>query len=110
MNWTNIKKKYPKVWELFVVFRAKANTIADEKGSRDGDIFKLRDLYDFFDEQGIAISIVWTMHPTEDRLEYYYDFAVDNVAAFESDKHYPSRTEAEEKAFEKAFKILEGEL
>ena len=107
MNWTNIKKKYPKVWELFVVFRAKANTIADEKGSRDGDIFKLRDLYDFFDEQGIIINVYnffgnfWW-----DIKEHYTRVFAEHAKEDQS----KTRTEAEGKAFEKAFKILEGEL
>ena len=101
MNWNNIEVKYPKAfnkWKEWAFYH------------RTQEIGRIRRLYDFFDKQKIVISIVWVMHTTEDRLEYYYDFAIDNIASFESDKHYATRTEAEEKAFEKAFEILENKL
>ena len=126
MNWEKIKKKYPKAWGLFVMFRAKANAIADKKGSYDGDIFKLRDLYDFFDKQGIYIelwfrensvlSFAWHIHFINKKWEEIGLSKWSNKISYPITERnpkaglYKTRTEAEEKAFEKSFEILEEKL
>ena len=92
MNWTEIKEKYPKSEALI-----------------DKCIRTDRDLYDFFDEQGICIGLCVTMHQLKDKTQYYADFCIDNFLAFETENQ-DTRTEAEEKAFEKAFEILENKL
>jgi hypothetical protein len=70
----------------------------------------IRDLYDFFDEQGIIIEIGvdWTMEP-----KYCYrvirDYWGDDRQRKWSDLFY-KRTQAEEQAFLRAFEILENKL
>lgn len=123
MKWEKIKNKYRKAWVLFVIFRAKANAMADEKGSKEGDLFKLRDLFDFFDEQGIYIEL-WFQEKSELSFAWHIHFINKKwkeigLSKWSNKISYPiternpkvglykTRIEAEEKAFEKAFEILE---
>ena len=96
MNWNEIKEKYPKAFEnLF------------ESGMYHFDGHP-RDLYDFFDERGIYVDV----------RPFYYDqlFFITGILTFVTDvaidwtEKADTRTEAEEKAFEKAFEILENKL
>lgn len=114
MNWQEkfvqiIMKQYPK-------------SIALMRGNfKSSQIWKLqymsnpRLLYDFFDSQGIYIGIVYQYcYNSLDACDHYYFdweimFGVDDKI-ISSDVEEPTRTEAEEKAFEKAFEILERKL
>ena len=112
MNWD--KDKY---FEELPLRHPKANKVwydyAEEyvnNGAYNGTRYtpmNLRDLYDFFDEQGLIILIDLS---TEEGF-YGYLVTENNLFIDDSDTDYAkTRTEAEEKAFEKAFEILEKKL
>jgi len=106
MNWKQINEKYPKANSLFSEW-------IDKRGLIN---FVDRDLYDFFDEQGIFIQSEIEYTREIDELnnnphycieEWYYDIH-DHSLSLASDYPFKSRTEAEQAAFEKAFEILEN--
>lgn len=126
MNWKEIKEKYPKVWNELIQFKDEFGRvfvylyyryelcIKEDYCSND---FHLRELYDFFDENEIYITItadyygINEYHPLEysgDKEDVYYWINVNWV--HEDNVEYKTRTEAEESAFEKAFEILEQKL
>ena len=89
MNFNLIKEKYPKSEALI-----------------DKCIRTDRDLYDFFDEQGIYINIVrW-----EEAEVWAYRIIIGIKEYISFEITHPTRTEAEEQAFLKAFEILEDKL
>ena len=122
MNWNKIKEKHPK---------AKAKYIdwchAEDCPSSKCYLHTTRDLYDFFDEQGIYINIFEAGILTG-KIKDYENFRWIITTNFRTDKDagkweettiynhdYPlskkiTRTEAEEQAFTKAFEILESTL
>ena len=108
MNWTEIAQKYPKGY----------NKLSDDYLGVFGpdDIFPyedfyLRDLYDFFDAQGIIPYLEFNV---EEQLWFYW------VVLKYPDGHYSGggaggwkpeeRKKAEEAAFLKAFEIIEEQL
>lgn len=101
MNWNNIERKYPKAFGLYNNFANKLEGLC-----------KLRDLYDFFDEQEIYISICnYIANPV--KFDFYIQIKFTKLFAgedYDSKDLYKTRIEAEEKAFEKAFEILEEKL
>ena len=108
MNWNKIKEKYPKAWGLFgddwaikrhIYYDDERNYMEDDVGSPVSN----RLLYDFFDEQRIYIE----MHRNIWRNSFWY-YIIGTLKLIKP--NYPTRTEAEEKAFEKAFEILEGKV
>ena len=122
MKWKEIKKKYPKgLDKLFAWLNIEEydSTISKEVGtkwyqfehgyllSHEGFCWNKRNLYDFFDEQGIIIKI--DVCPACDK--YFFD-----VEIFSNTVHeliaitFESRKEAEQAAFLKAFEILENML
>ena len=102
MNWTLIKEKYSKAFELM-------DMSFDIFWEKDREANKCRFLYDFFDEQGIIIDIAPTFSKEVDgKTEFYIDWWIDDIPVAESREHYKTRTEAEEQAFLKAFEILEA--
>ena len=86
MNWNKIKEKYPKSEALI-----------------DKCIRTDRDLYDFFDEQGIYINAY-------KYSSKWWAYDIMGIGIDESEIQFKTRTEAEEKAFEKAFEILENKI
>ena len=105
MNWQEkfvqiIMKQYPK-------------SIALMRGNfKSSQIWKLqymsnpRLLYDFFDEQGIYINIArW-----EEAEVWAYRIIIGIKEYISFEITHPTRTEAEEQAFIKAFEILEDKL
>ena len=106
MNWQETKEKYPKAW-------MKADNYFG--CSRMGDIYgdrhpNVRDLYDFFDEQGIWIMI--TPPASLDEGVNYFDCTISYLDGFwgNDGREYKTRLEAEQAAFNKAFEILENRL
>jgi len=116
MNWKEISKKYPRAVSKAVL----SIPTIDTPGHPDYGYPKyLRELYDFFDEQGIYIEVdldyddsgnnqdwIYAIHQVKnnepiDRL--YYSF-IDN------DNTHPTRKDIEGAAFIKAFEILEEKL
>jgi len=107
MNWTEIKEKYPKGWGKWL------DTLADIYIA-EGIIANDSDLFDFFDEQGIYISInkLWE-HAEFDwgfELSWEDKRQLEEYDWFENGKSYKLRKEAEEQAFMKAFSLLEESL
>ena len=102
MNWNEIKQKYPKAEEDFAKwyfqnFDKQVEWVLNKSVA----VFD-RTLFDFFDEQVIYISIGAFM--------VFGIRIYDKGATIFADSDYKTRTEAEEKAFEKAFEILENKL
>jgi len=104
MNWAEIKEKYKKAWTMFAMNWGYMNP--------DGTFLEReflinhydRKLYDFFDEQGIYISIDhW---PTENKP---FGLSI-TVGKPIHEGGFNNRTEAEIAAFTKAFEILEHKL
>ena len=113
MNWTEIAEKYPKGAELLQDFIDGTCYMPADSNYKDqwcGSYLRIfvRKLYDFFDEQGIYVDV----------RPFYYDqlFFITGILTFVTDvaidwtEKADTRTEAEEKAFEKAFEILEDKL
>ena len=111
MNWNKIKEKYPKAYQLGQDWWVEkcdfydVELLAQPKSNRF--------LYDFFDEQGISVTIDWNHsdNPTI-KVEWYYEISDFEMPAkiLQITDRFHSRTEAEENAFEKAFEILEDKL
>ena len=110
MNWSGVKEKYPKTWDKLY------NSEFDFYFNKDRDRNDSnRFLYDFFDEQGIYINVVrmWYFEDTiENSLHEFFDWEIIVEREFvgDSEVEEPTRTEAEEQAFIKAFEILEDRL
>lgn len=95
MNWNEIKKDYPKSFDLL-------DKAVDIHWELEPERYqRLRFLYDFFDELGIYIIIG---HSPADK-EFFYTIDID-MNCIDGD-YYKTRYEAEEQAFLKAFEILE---
>ena len=111
MNWKEIKEKYPKAYILC------------EKEMTDGSYIEPfyetvnwndRNLYDFFDKQGIYVNIssdcgkffymLYEYHEKPFKDETVLDIGMDE------DKQFEIREEAETAAFIKAFEILEKNI
>jgi len=105
MNCKKIEKECPKALELACAyFRYNILTLDNEFS------FIIRDLYDFFDEQEVYISVyleslelkwVWRIHKG---LKKELHRVSCNPSVFDT------RSEAEEAAFLKAFEILEQNI
>jgi len=99
MSWQEINKKYPKAWNIYM------NWFSEQNYGENLDFAFNRDLYDFFDEQGIYINTevaVETLH-----CNWFYN--ISGIKIY-SEGGYKARKEAEEMAFTKAFEILENKL
>ena len=94
MNWQNIQTKYPKAFTLYT----------EKYGLK---YFLCRELYLFFDEQGIYGRVGKNQF-----MMFTWDLITDpeiNICEF-SDYDYNIRTEAEEALFLREFEILEEKL
>ncbi len=94
IDWKNIKEKYPKAYEKFI----------HEWYHGYKDLINERDLYDFFDEQGINILITCEFDFGYEILDNRYEVNQ------EVKKWFNSRQEAESEVFTKAFEILNDKL
>ena len=119
-NWKDIKEKYPKAFKSFYEwfwvgfndpqFTSNGALKLIQTGDKwfseaeinFSDTCELRKFYDFFDEQGIIIEIMW--YHKDFRMNVWYNKEVKFAG------HLNSRQEAEEAAFTKAFEILEKKL
>ncbi len=121
MNWNKIKEQYPKALKEFMLWDFEDNETDFEEWVDTAwwliNKRNIRDLYDFFDEQGIYISIRYDNRwenpdSTDSEVINYWDWDIDdslnNLGSSQVEE--PTRTEAEEKAFEKAFEILESKV
>jgi len=119
MNWTQIKENHPKAWDKFIqdqIPLCKAHTLDGELllGDEPTVEYQVRNLYDFFDEQGIMIDI--TPYHHNHKLYYSHNFPTNEYysecvgAVREYNSRLKTRKQAETQAFEKAFEILEDKL
>jgi len=129
MNWTQIKEKHPKAWGSLIFFIGMRYGMSTEIGGksflvlygssgeyRDNMPFPIRDLYDFFDEQGIIGSVskdseeinCWIVDVLEKMDEvvegHRYRQLYDELC------YADCRTDVEHYLFEKEFEILENRI
>lgn len=129
MNWKEIKEKYPKAFqrlhEWYCEGLLEFHKIENRFGHyfTDGvhDIlmfndFEVRDLYDFFDSQGVKCFLNYdgTINISFDNNLYYLDDSNNWILYYIDrgtiEKEISDRSEAELSLFEKAFEILENKL
>lgn len=121
MDWQQIKEKYPNAWEAFLegISIGAFNWTLKESGlcqSYTGVHYNDRDLYSFFDERGIYLFIAVGMNSVQNKRGAYEKAAhfsfevVQEEGYYEDSASYPTRSEAEQSAFTKAFSILEQQL
>lgn len=111
MNWNEIQDKYPKSYESYLNWNcAKSPDCPSVECYQASD----RDLYDFFDEEGIYIEIL--IDRTMEAKFCYSIYTYNKYDEIEwtnklnqnySDLEY-TRKKAETRAFLKAFEILEN--
>ena len=111
MNWTKIKEKNPKAFEKCSEFLKQYEFHYGEwfckKTGVGMNYYIERDLFSFFDEQGIYIEVyVLGINDDFTASDWQYDIANERIEEID----YPTRTLAEEQAYEKAFPILEEKL
>ncbi len=101
MNWNKIKEKHPKAYQLFDEWSF------DNNIQFDCPSFVFR----FFDEQGVYIDAeIDTTMEAKFSPTIYSEKDEPCEEIWRDEYLYRTRTEAEEKAFEKAFEILEDKL
>jgi len=122
MNFDKIKESYPKAWERLSEWLSTTEVECfvslSVNGYRVGETQELsrlkndRDLYDFFDAQGIYVSVSPKLKSGGKLREFtwYIDMAGSHFASMALNEFHLSRTAAESAAFEKAFEILENKL
>ena len=91
MKLEKIEELYPKAFQIFY------------KWWQNIPSYKDRDLYDFFDGQGIVLCV----HRTQDE---YFTWYIDRSELEHRRPRTTTRIEAEEAGFEKCFSILEKQL
>ena len=99
MNWKEIHEKYPKGSGLLNKWLI--------------DPLNERDLYDFFDEQGIycTVDIDQRLFYQSQRKEILWDWSyVTQSGKGEGGGDLKTRNEAEEEVFTRAFSVLEDEI
>ena len=120
MNWKEIETRYALAFEVFnndfagcEVYSREPRFIRDEPKSDGEELFKFRDLYDFFDSQGIMVEV----GVDYTRQGYGNPLYVYRINIFHSEDDISnwsdlcrSRSEAEENAFALGFKILNDKL
>lgn len=125
INYAEIKEKYPKAFEALLYRWNQPDGDGDASVAQlvlDGDNFGWncspweefddRDLFDFFDERGLDISILSHFDSSEGFVkgQRTYTFQVLNFDLYKVAWSYNTRSEAETAAFTKAFEILESQL
>ena len=110
MNFKQISKKYPKAWDRFKE-KETFNWDFSDYSIEDmcawiGANYHLRDLYDFFDSEGIVIEIAFDY----DNNTFYSSIEKANGVSLFTSVDCTTRSEAEEAGFIKAFEILENKL
>lgn len=113
MNWEQVSNEYPKSYS-----KLKEET----PFSQEGYVFEDRELYDFFDKKEIYVStesVSWTSRDEKTfgirftGIVLYFDNPKTKVLQKYINEFYvdfPTRSEVEDAAFNKAFKILENRL
>ena len=112
MNWNLIKEKYPESFHLAKWFWLGQTHL--EPFEEFNIVPRMRAnprfLYDFFDEQGIHIRIEFAIAVSKLTDEWSWFIAEKHRIYGSNGYEFKTRTEAEEQAFLRAFKILEEKL
>lgn len=124
MNWKKIKKECPKAWKLFcthfnidegemlsdwIFKKIDGKWLLWDSDHECGGRFEKRQLYDFFDEQGLIVS-VWLHPQTRGHFTYtVYDSKNDNYCYVEKLDYGSSRIETETEAFTNSFQVLQSQ-
>ena len=69
----------------------------------------MRDLYDFFDDNGVYVSLSHYVFG-EDYIDFIYLISIKGFFAYIKESGFKSREDAEYAAFVRAFEILEEQL
>jgi hypothetical protein len=126
MNYNELKQNYPKAFDQFVNWYRKYFDLSMFSGFAkvglglleqiiaNDDSNLTRDLYEFFDGNGIYISVEIQRNIVSHKIYFLY-FLREGEVDMRDDYmvgliQYSSRTEAEEAAFLTAFEILEQQL
>lgn len=106
MNWNKIKESCPKSFELATTwyYQSRGVLIDDCNIERE---FNFRDLYDFFDEHEIFVSIELTINETGIVNEAIYTPYLDSELI---SGDFDTKKESEIVAFTEAFEALENRL
>lgn len=110
MDWKEIAEKYPKSFELCEKFRDHLY-FHDYQWYEEGGYgyFDIRDLYDFFDEHKLYITIgFYTINDTK-KQRWGYIISSPPKNRWEVDGQKDRKT-SEDKVFTKAFGFLEAKL
>jgi len=123
MNWKEIKENYPKAWNKVITDKDEFGLVYTYLHNRFElkmdeyecyDDFNIRELYDFFDKNGIYIEICLDGDWNGLKLNGYFLWVIHTkeISYIESsrDKSFSNRESAEDSAFTKAFEILENKL
>jgi hypothetical protein len=133
MDWQKIKEGCPKAFQELAK-KYKPSTLEyfeikniEQEGSEFSMLYDFgkgkeiikgvitRDLYDFFDENGIMINVLEAGILTQDNSHYNkFIWVITSLEGVYNHNYpyaqYPPRAEAETAAFERAFEILESKL
>lgn len=106
MNLKKVEKDFPKAYKLFIRSKYSLN-------------YNDRNLFDFFDDNGIYIGVYFDVDTREKKIYFYYkifSIKILNITpkliilGQEYLSYKYSRKQAEEKSLLKAFEILEAKL
>lgn len=109
MNWSKIKYKYPKAYTLCEKEMIKgSSTLFDFYETVN---WNDRKLYDFFDEQGIMVWLIWENYPDVQWWHAVINWKDKQTSSSNWDiPNWKKREEAETVAFMKSFEILEKQI
>jgi len=116
MDWNKIKESYPKAFDVFQEhLDGRFGDVGDFMVRSFMDMFyNKRDLYDFFDDNGLYVKISPLFEkPRKQKCIYiaYVNEMIDRTGGIcHQLEDFDSRTEAEAAAFERAFEILNKKL
>jgi hypothetical protein len=122
MNWIEIKEKFPLAWVKFINENPYYEIVsATELGKLQVLQYELhgspclyhwfpfRNLYDFFDSEGIYISVM-VVESFDEGISAGYAINKEEQNNGMSETNMNSRIQAEKSAFVEAFKLLEEKL
>lgn len=117
MNWKEIEKNYDKAFSHACKWFVKTPDALGLRLMIGFNMVPNRDLYDFFDENGIIIECsvsydyddVFT-EQVKSIYEWSYDIITIGIETIWESHRFKTRKEAEQEAFGKAFEILEQKL
>ena len=111
MNWKEIKEKFPLAFKEFEGPADDQRIICDgwdcctpRKWFDSDDDFRLRDLYDFFDDLGIHVTVCWEIGDGAFHYRIHSVRGKEHKVCWVSGQVFDDRVRCEEAAFTTAFK------